>query len=179
MPHQIELTLPRLTEAVGAGSISIMARPIGRTDLVAQMQLLVESGYHHIVSLLEPDEARNTGLALEAEVAKQVGLKFTGFPVPDYSVPESVVDFHTLIRALHAKVTSGQHVIVHCFGGVGRSSLLVAGVLVHNGMAPEQALQHLTTRGNRSVPETVEQRLWFLQHATEPQNSDTYTYPGT
>ncbi|MBX2826178.1 MAG: tyrosine protein phosphatase [Gammaproteobacteria bacterium] len=171
MPQHSELTLPRLTEAVGAGSISMMARPIGRTELLAQMQLLVESGYHHIVSLLEPDEARKTGLALEAEVAQQVGLRFTAFPIPDYSVPESVVDYRALIQDLHVTATSGQHVIVHCFGGVGRSSLVVAGVLVQSGTAPEQALQHLTTHGNKPVPETAEQREWFLQHATEPKTS--------
>jgi protein-tyrosine phosphatase len=51
-------------------------------------------------------------------------------------------------------------VAVHCWGGVGRSSLIAAAVLVGRGTDAEQAWARIAEARGVPVPETDEQRAW-------------------
>jgi protein-tyrosine phosphatase len=52
-------------------------------------------------------------------------------------------------------------VAIHCRGGIGRSSLMAAAVLVQLGAAPEQAWDTVSVARGMPVPETEEQRAWL------------------
>ncbi|MEZ5095713.1 MAG: sulfur transferase domain-containing protein [Nocardioides sp.] len=141
------------------GRLSTMPRPDGGSALAGELAALAERGVTLVVSLLAEPESDQLGLAEEAEAAERAGLAFRRLPTPDFGVPEPG-PAQDLANDLAARLAAGDHVVVHCRGGVGRSSLLAALVLVAEGDAPDQAWARLGDARGRPVPETDEQRAF-------------------
>ena len=59
----------------------------------------------------------------------------------------------------------GGVIVIHCHGGIGRSSLLAAAVLTLLGSAPVRALETIAAVRGRPVPDTEAQRAWLLRSA--------------
>ncbi|MFZ4778647.1 MAG: protein-tyrosine phosphatase family protein [Terrimicrobiaceae bacterium] len=72
-----------------------------------------------------------------------------------------------VIRLLVAELLAGRGVVVHCWGGIGRSGFITAGVLVALGRTPDEAtriVDRATSKaGLGSWPESGWQRR-FLSH---------------
>ncbi|GGM59052.1 hypothetical protein ACFFX1_41745 [Dactylosporangium sucinum] len=52
------------------------------------------------------------------------------------------------------------HVVAHCRIGIGRASLLAAGILALTGVPPERAWPLIERARGLPVPDTPEQRAW-------------------
>ncbi|HCK74572.1 MAG TPA: hypothetical protein DHW19_06365 [Acidimicrobiaceae bacterium] len=55
--------------------------------------------------------------------------------------------------------------VVHCRGGIGRSSTIAAAILTQLGVAPEDAMSRITAARGITVPETSAQRMWVAAYA--------------
>src|SRR5690242_18493283 len=140
--------------------LSIMARPNGAGQLESELRGLRAGGVDVLVCLLTPDERERAGLADEPDLAARAGLDFHAFPIPDFSVP----DRHAaapVLDALAALLAAGRHVVVHCWGGIGRSSLVAAALLVRLGTPADLAWETIATARGCPVPETEAQRHWL------------------
>jgi Cyclin-dependent kinase inhibitor 3 (CDKN3) len=71
----------------------------------------------------------------------------------------------SLVGELRALLDEGTHVVVHCRMGIGRSSLIAAGVLVDGDCLPMRMVSDSSHQG-LPVPDTEHQRIW-LRDATE------------
>ena len=117
-----------------AGFLAIMGRPqlsAGQPDSIAT---LADSGIGCIVSLLEPAESTMLGLEAESEAVNDNGMSYISFPIIDYGVPSSLDDFSILTADIFRQLKEGTNVLLHCRGGVGRSGLMAAGVLLQTGL---------------------------------------------
>lgn len=150
-------------EEPAAGKMGIMPRPQGMAALGDELRALRASGVDLLVSLLEPDEASALGLAGEAEQCRINGLDYLSFPIRDFGVPPSFPDSLDCIEYLAGRLDRSETVVVHCHGGVGRSSLIAAAVLVLRGMDWEQAFDRIGAARGVPVPETGEQRSWLRE----------------
>jgi len=126
-----------------------------------------DSGFEIVVSLLTPDEVVELALQEEASRSRAVGLDFCSFPIPDYGVPRSRAEFSKVVKELEKALQSGKNVAVHCRQGIGRSSLVVASLLVAGGENPREAFHRIEEARGTSVPETEEQREWVFQSLSE------------
>jgi protein-tyrosine phosphatase len=156
-------TLYTVTRA-GAGWLSIMARPRGGDWLLEELHGLRRIGVEVLVCALTEAEQVELGLTEEATACTTAGLEFVAIPIPDRGVP----DEHTLravVDQLHATVTAGRHVVIHCRAGIGRASLLAGAVLVREGLSPERAWQKLAEARGMAVPDTEQQRRWLQRFA--------------
>jgi protein-tyrosine phosphatase len=142
-----------------AGRLSTMARPRGGDRLDDEMAGLREAGVDVLVSLQSDVERYEQDLLDEGPAAQRAGIVFHHFPVPDFGVPDRDA-FEPLLRTLVADLSAGRHVAVHCRGGIGRSSVVAAAILVRLGITPEQAWQTISAVRGMPVPETDEQRAW-------------------
>ena len=115
------------------GTLSTMAAPQG--DLDAVLLSLRGQGVDTLVSLLPPDQTTMLFLTDEPNAAHRAGLAFRSLPVPDFGVPDHA-EFARPLRELSDELTAGRHVAVHCWGGVGRSSMVAAALLVHPRQHP-------------------------------------------
>jgi predicted protein tyrosine phosphatase len=145
------------------GRLGIVPRPRGGDWLADEVRSWRASGLDIVVSLLMPGEEAELELREEKERSRDEGLEFYAFPIPDLGVPRSRADFAKLIGELENKLEAGKNVAVHCRQGIGRSSLVVASLLVSAGQGPGEAFRRIESVRGRPVPETLEQREWVSQ----------------
>jgi len=155
------------------GRLGLMPRPAGHEHLEECLRGMSELGATSVVSMLEFEEARLLGLEDERETCRALGMSFASVPVRDFSVPRSEQSFWTAAAAIDAEVQAGRGVVVHCMAGIGRAGMMTAGVLVLLGYEPEDALARVSRARGRPVPETPEQRAWFLEAARRRQPLST------
>jgi protein-tyrosine phosphatase len=142
------------------GRLAIVARPRGGDWLQDEVSRWRQESIDVIVSLLEDEEAAQFNLLDEGRAAKDNGIRFISFPIPDRAAPSSTPDAVSLIAKMADALEQGKNVAVHCRQGVGRSGLIAAGVLMGSGVAAEQAFQAVSAARGLEVPETPEQLLW-------------------
>lgn len=145
---------------LGPGRLSTMARPRGGDWLEDEMASLRRAGTDVLVCMLTLSELRELDLAEEAAAAEAAGVRFIWVPTPDRGTPE-LQRFRSLVAELIAELAGGHHVVVHCRMGIGRSSLVAAGVLVAQGMPAVDAWAKISDARGLAVPDTPEQRRWL------------------
>jgi len=144
----------------GPGFLATMAKPSGR--LAAEIDAIVDAGIEILVCAMPEDERELAGLSREAELAVAAGLVFVAIPIPDFSVPD-YVEVRPTLADLAVRLRTGSRIAVHCWGGIGRSSMLAAAILVLTGVTAEDAWARVETARGKPVPETVEQRDWITR----------------
>lgn len=149
------------------GRLAILPRPRGGDWLPDEVRMWREAGLEVIASLLTPEEVAELELRDEEAHAREQGLEFHAFPIPDRGVPESRVKTADLIRVLGKALASGRNVAVHCRQGIGRSALIAASLLVSAGHDPEQAFVSIENARGAPVPDTVAQREWVKETALQ------------
>jgi protein-tyrosine phosphatase len=118
------------------------------------------------VSLLEREEEEPLVLRGEAAAARASGIEFTPFPIRDRGVPASLESVADLASRIIDALERGKSVAVHCRQDIGRSSVMVAAVLVAAGETPDNALRAIRESRGLEVPETEEQRRWLTDFAS-------------
>jgi protein-tyrosine phosphatase len=150
---------------IGNGFLAMMARPSLEEGAAASMVNIARLNINLVVSLLGHSETRALGLDGEREQVKSHGMDFISFPIPDMGVPSSVEDFARLSNMLFQQVNAGVNTLVHCHAGIGRSGLVVAGILLHCDLEPEQAFAHVSKVRGVRVPETRDQEDWLTRNS--------------
>ena len=149
------------------GRLGILPRPRGGDWLADEIRSWRAAGLDVVASLLAPEEVAELELQEEEARSREEGLEYYAFSIPDYGVPRSQRDLAELVRRLEAALEAGKNVGVHCRQGIGRSSLLVASLLVSAGADPAEAFHRIEKARGRPVPDTVEQREWVARLASE------------
>lgn len=147
------------------GRVAIMPRPHGGERLDAEIKELRQLGVDVLVSLLTEDEIIRLELSHEPEACQSYGIQFRSFPIPDRSVPDDVSATRSLARDLLAELEAGKSVAIHCWGGIGRSALICACVMILAGIPWNRVIELMAIARGFGVPETWEQRLWVKEFA--------------
>lgn len=150
-------------QAPGGAGLCLMPRPRGGDQLDAELAALRQAGVDVLVCLLPSAERDALDLSDEPVAAARAGLEFHQLPIPDFGVPQRA-DAGPVLDLLTARLREGRRVVVHCRGGIGRSGLVAAALLVRLGVPLADAWDHVSAARGHRVPETDEQRAW-LQRA--------------
>ena len=154
----------------------MIARPYWITDKLAivrrpredrlddEMLSLREAGFDVVVSMLEEFEAKALGLETEESAATRAGLRFVSFSIPDGTAPGNLTEFDEFLVDLEKRLESGQRVGVHCYGCIGRSSVVAASLLIRSGIPAVEAWNEIENARGSSVPDTLEQLEWVGRH---------------
>jgi protein-tyrosine phosphatase len=124
------------------------------------------AGVDMVVSLLEDEETAQLVLEGEAAAAAASGMDFRAFPIPDRGVPASRESVAELADDIVDALETGRNVAVHCRQGIGRSGIIVGGVLVAAGEDVPTALRTIKESRGLDVPETEEQRRWLWEFSS-------------
>jgi protein-tyrosine phosphatase len=143
----------------GPGQLSTMAKPRGGDWLTDEMTALQVAGVDILVCALTAAELHEVDLTEEPSAAANAGLEFVSIPIPDRAVPDPATVLPDIQR-LAGRLRDGANIVTHCRIGIGRASLLAAGILVLNGLTPDQAWSQLEHARGLAVPDTAQQREW-------------------
>jgi len=142
-----------------AGRLSTMAQPYP-DRLYEQFCALRSNGVDVMVSLQPAAERQAAGLEGEPAAAVRAGLEFHEVPFVDFGVPDRAVAA-PVIELLCDRIRAGRHVVLHCAGGIGRSSVLAGAILVQLGVPAAGVWRIISDARGCEVPETDEQRAWL------------------
>ena len=152
-------------ERIGSGSLSMMAKPVSGEWIEDEFSDIAKWGIGCIVSLLEHREAIDVGLGSEQQLAEKYGMRFVSYPIPDRGLPTSIDAYLNFTKNLYHEAADGVNTVVHCRAGIGRAGIICAGVLLHCGYTPKDALERISQRRGVEVPDTQAQIDWVAKSA--------------
>jgi len=140
----------------GPARIATMARPAGDAYLPDEMDKLAQHGVTDLVSHLTEMEIYALGLEDEGDVCTGAGMRFHHYPIGDGGLP-SQPEYDFFVDSLVPVLQRGGFIVVHCRGGIGRSSITAAALLIRMGMAPGDAVKAIAHARGFPIPDTMEQ----------------------
>jgi protein-tyrosine phosphatase len=164
---------PYWIEAGEGVRLATMPRPLGGEKLTHEIARIRAAGVEVVASLLEPHEKEALELGREAELCKLQGIEYLEFPVRDHAVPSSPEATRAFARELSARLDRKAAIAIHCFAGIGRSSLIAASVLIIRGSSVKEAFSRISRARGFLVPDTHEQAQWVEAHIQASSPSRT------
>ncbi len=141
-------------------NLGIMSRPLGSDDLQEEIIHWKKLGIDTIVSFLTDEENEELDLEYERMDCRREGFEFIKFPIEDGDVPDSYLKTKELVISLAEKIRENQKVLLHSRGGIGRTSMIAASILVKNGLRIKDAFEVITKIRGIKVPDTEAQKTW-------------------
>ena len=154
-------TVPFWISGAPLGRLATSPQPVPHEWLRDELAAWKDQGVDIVVSLLGDGETLINGLADEAALCRDLGLEFHRFPITDHGLPDSEDAFAALIERLHAQRQRNRAIVVHCFAGIGRSTLVAAALLVRVGLTLAEALELISEARGITVPDTSAQHRWL------------------
>jgi len=159
-----------------------MRRPIEQSYWVVPGKLLAgeyprdldeESSIQKLNSLIQAGITAFIDLTEEHELAPYSGMidgaSYQRFPVRDISIPNSPETTTSILDSIDQQVNQGKVVYVHCWGGVGRTGLIIGCWLARRGLCGMDAFNRLQElwkecpkSAYRNSPETGEQKRYII-----------------
>lgn len=138
----------------------------------AKILALVELGVRTIIDLTSPADHMVPYEDLLAELGQETGtqLRRISVPVPDMSVPASEKTMAKIMGAVRESITSSPAVYVHCWGGIGRTGIVVGCWLRECGLKPDEALQRVQHLYATYMPKSKEGR--YPESPQTPEQKD-------
>ncbi len=134
-------------------------------DLDADVRVIREWGAAAVVTLIEDHEFEMLGVERLSTAVNDAGMEWHHLPIRDVQVPDARFEASwasTGVR-LGNRLRSGERVLVHCRGGLGRTGMVAARLLVEfAGATPRQALDDVRAVRHGAV-ETPAQEAWVLE----------------
>jgi protein-tyrosine phosphatase len=123
----------------------------------------VQSGITAFIDLTEENE----GLLHYSQLLESAS--YQRFPIRDVSTPASIALTTDILDSIDRHVLHGEIVYLHCWGGVGRTGVIVGCWLSRHGFTGDAALARLKElwhecpkSTHRKSPETTEQEQYIV-----------------
>jgi len=141
----------------------------------SKLEEFLDCGIRHFIDLTEAGELYPYADQLKA-LADTRGLQVTHerFPIPDKSIPTSSQQMHTILHGLNKALARQGAVYVHCYGGIGRTGMVIACYIAQGTGDTNAALEELDLLWQQMEkkdrwprnPETPEQMTWVANWNT-------------
>jgi hypothetical protein len=112
-------------------------------DLGIDLDAIAAWGAKLVLTLVEPAELLELKVPQLGHEIRRRGIEWRHLPIADYSVPTEAFEQEWLTqgREIRERLRSGDDVLVHCKGGLGRAGMIAARLLVELGMEPDEAIR--------------------------------------
>lgn len=117
-------------------------------DLAVDLKTIGSWGASLVVTLMEDHELQQLGVAEFPTMARTEGLAWIHLPIVDVSIPnEAWINAwrNEYGPALRQALLQGSSVLLHCRGGLGRTGLVAALLLIDLGLENQQAIDLVRT----------------------------------
>jgi len=148
--------LPEAGTLWGAGRPAFPDEPAPRYAIEAGAARWKAAGVRAVVSLMEAEEIRAKCPGLH-EACRRHGLEVIHFPIRDYGVPTDLPAFRGLLAELRARLARGEDVLVHCNGGLGRTAVVLAGLLRAGGLDSDPVAEVRRVYQRRAILDSAQE----------------------
>ena len=130
-------------------------------DLDTDLRTIRDWGASALVSLMEKEEMACYGVADMADKTTRLGMKHYHLPIIDMDIPDEHFDenWHRTGGKLRNYLLSGESIVIHCLGGLGRTGTIAGRLLVELGVDAETAIQRIRA-ARRGTIQTVIQEAY-------------------
>ncbi|EKF61482.1 phosphatase [Agrobacterium albertimagni AOL15] len=151
-PHLSRLDFP------DAGGIAMMQCPGRAGNLVEEVAALKATGVDLVLSLIQDTEYPD--LAAFAAAMDLHRLEWVRMPLVPGGVPGNVDEWPDIRARLIVRIAKGGVVAIHCWGGLGRTGVVAADLLMAFGFTADEAISHVREVRPGTI-ESQEQELWI------------------
>lgn len=164
---------PGKTQAYG------FAGPHAR-DLGADLDAVAAWNAAAVITLMEEHELAQIRISEIGEEVRRRHMEWHHAPIVDVSTPDATFEaaWSVLSARLRALVARGGRVLVHCRGGLGRSGMVVARLLVEDGMEAGEAMRAVRAVRPGAI-ETPAQERWVSRERAAPLTLPSETREAT
>ena len=141
-----------------AGRIALSPIPGRGGDYAGDLQGIARWRPNMVITMTETAELRNAGAQT---LPDDLDCAWRHLPVQDFGVPGPEVDAAWPDVSSQARqiLSNAGRVLVHCYGGQGRSGMAVLRIMIDAGVGPAAALTTLRQARPKAV-ETEAQMRW-------------------
>lgn len=144
-------------------------------DLEDDLRLIRNWGASTVISLIEPHEFDLLQVSELSDSAIRMGMCWIHLPVRDVDVPDERFEhgWLTVGQEVHQRLDAGERILIHCRGGLGRTGLVAARILVERGCAPRDAVHRVrAVRPGAIETRAQEQYVLALQVQRQEASDD-------
>lgn len=145
----------------GNGWLGIAPMPGRGGAFDADLNAILRWGAGLVLTMTTERELDMTGARGLADDLAAAGVAWRHLPIPDFGAPppETDVMWPEVSAKAHELLSKGGRVLVHCYGGCGRSGMALLRLMVEAGEAVDPALTRLRQVRPCAV-ETAAQKAW-------------------
>lgn len=145
-----------------------------RRDLDVDITVIRNWGASVVVTLMEEHELAQFRSGNIGKVVRSAGMQWIHLPIVDMDIPDEHFEFawRSSGPELHEHLRSNRKILVHCLGGLGRTGMVSARLLIEAGVPPTYAMEQVRAARSGAI-QTPEQEMYVLQcraRDTEPGN---------
>ncbi len=114
-------------------------------QLDVDIAALVAWGTTAVVTFNESFELHDLRVASLGQALTEAGIVWHHLPIVDGGIPDADFerDWQGVGPSLHARLAVGERVVLHCKGGLGRTGMLAARLLIEAGADPTDAIRQV------------------------------------
>lgn len=152
--------------AVGGGQIALSPVPGRSGSYEADLTKVLLWQPSMVLTMTTQAELDRMGAGALGDDLAAVGVVWAHLPILDFGAPDEAVQQHwpEVCDDAAARLAMGGRVLVHCFGGCGRSGMAALRLMVEAGEDPQAALARLRAVRPCAV-ETDAQMAWAFSGA--------------
>ncbi|KNG94465.1 protein phosphatase [Pseudaestuariivita atlantica] len=154
---------------MGEGAIALSPLPGRFGDYAADLACIRDWSPALVISMTTAPEMASRGAARMDADLSEAGIAWAGMPVPDFGAPRGESGWDAVSHRAHGVLDGGGRVLIHCFGGCGRSGMAALRLMVERGEDGPAALLRLRDARPCAV-ETQDQLDWALAGAISAGN---------
>jgi protein-tyrosine phosphatase len=144
---------------LGDGSIlALTACPGRKGDYAASLDSIRQWEPTAVLSLIEEQEFPFDSGKFAADLGSK-GIVWLRFPIRNYGTPEGNESWPAIAEKVREILDGGGRMLIHCWGGLGRSGMVAARLLTEMGDAASDAINRVRQARPGAI-ETEAQEQW-------------------
>ncbi|MBJ6799725.1 ADP-ribosylglycohydrolase family protein [Geomonas propionica] len=129
-------------------------------SLEKDLSTIISWGATALVTLVEDHEFGELQVPEFKEFIAASGLEWFHIPIVDGSIPDH--RFHSAMQECHCRILEllceGARIVIHCRGGLGRTGLFAAMLLIDFGIEPEKAIAQVRAARPGAIETSAQER---------------------
>lgn len=133
-------------------------------DLDLDIQAIKDWDATLVVTLMESHELDFFSVSHLSNVVEKAGIRWLHLPIEDRNIPDKDFESAWITHGpeLIEVINSGEKIVLHCLGGLGRTGTIASRLLLDMGMTAEEAITTVRTARRHTI-ETAHQEEYVRQ----------------